>query len=199
MGHGGDGGAGQEQDPLADCIYILNGRCLMAGPGHPEPVESVTLADIEQFRPEAGIDSMEPNGWAIVDLDANFFATSSSHVIDGALFGQAASVRFTPVAWRWDYGDGTSLTAGDPGASWEALGLGEFDPTPTSHVYRLSGTYSITLHVEYAVEYRFATSPWVAIVGTLSLATNTLEATVGDAQTVLVDRDCGQNRAGPGC
>ena len=97
---------------------------------------------------------MEPNGWMIVGLDTNFFATGGVQVKDGTLLGQPASVRFTPVTWRWTYGDGTSASAAMGGTTWAAQGVREFDPTPTSHVYRSPGTYYIDLSIDYRAEYR---------------------------------------------
>jgi hypothetical protein len=186
-------------DPNADCLYLLASRCLAAGPGRTTPVQPITLADIARFRPDPGVDSVEPNGWMIVGLDTNFFATSGVLVRDGVLLGQPASVRFTPVAWHWTYGDGTAATRGTPGAPWAAQGIHEFDPTTTSHVYRAPGTYYIDLTIDYTAEYRFAGMPWLDVAGTLSLPANRLVAVAGDAKTVLVERECTLNPAGPGC
>ena len=159
----------------------------------------VTLADIASFRPRADVDNMEPDGWAIVGLHTNFFADGGAQVVDGVLLGQSASVRFTPVGWRWDYGDGVSASHPFPGAPWAAQGIPEFDPTGTSHVYRQYGQYRIDLTVTYAAEYRFAGGPWLGIAGTVALPADPLSIAVGDAKTVLVQRECTRNPAGPGC
>lgn len=198
-GRGGGNDEPGEVDPLDDCIYILNDRCLAAGPERGTPVDPVTVADIEAFRPDAGVDTMEPDGWGIVGLDANFYGSTDIRIVDGVLLDQAAAVRFTPIGWRWDYGDGTSRASDDPGRSWASLGLGEFEPTPTSHAYRAPGTFTITLEIEYSAEYGVAGSPWTEVVGTVTLPANSLTATIGDAKTVLVDRECGQRDGAPGC
>ncbi len=82
---------------------------------------------------------MQPDGWIVPGLDANFYAVTAPHVVNGTLLGQPASVRFTPVAFHWDYGDGNAATRSTKGATWEALGIPEFEPTPTSHVYATRG------------------------------------------------------------
>ena len=110
-----------------------------------------------------------------------------------------ADVLFTPVAYRWRYGDDTSAVLGTKGARWEALGLREFDATATSHIYRASGTYFIDLDVDYTAHYRVLGSAWQRIPGVLQLPANRLVATAGDAVTVLVDRDCATAPSGPGC
>ena len=158
-----------------------------------------TLTDIAAFRPAPGVDHMEPDGWFVVGLDANFYATGGASVVSGTLLGYPAQVRFTPIRWRWTYGDGTTATRSTPGAPWAAQGIPEFEQTSTSHVYSLPGTYYIDLTIGYRAEYSFNGSSWATIVGTLWLPANRLVATVGSAKTVLVERDCTLAPVGPGC
>lgn len=192
-------GAPAPVDPNADCIYLLNDRCLAAGPGRTGPVQPITLADIAQFRPDPGVDRMEPDGWMVVGLDTNFFASAGAQVHNGTLLGQPAAVRFTPIAWHWMYGDGAARTSATPGAPWSAQGLREFDPTGTSHIYRAPGTYAIDLTIDFAAEYRFGAGPWFEIPGVLPVPANRLIATAGSAKTVLVEHECTADPAGPGC
>jgi hypothetical protein len=142
---------------------------------------------------------MQPDGWMVVGLPTNFYAQIDRHIVAGTLLGASADVRFTPVAYRWRYGDGSSARLATKGAAWAPLGLREFDATATSHVYRASGTYVIELDVEYTAEYRFAGGSWTSLSGIIVLPANDLLATAGDAVTVLVDRDCAQPPSGPGC
>jgi len=201
---GGDSGSGpgvSDGEPES-CVPVLDDRCLGWGPGRTEPTEPtapITLADVAHFRPDPGVDVMEPDGWMVVGLDTNFFAHSGVQVHTGTLLGQSASVRFTPVAWHWTYGDGASHSAATPGAPWAALGAREFDPTATSHVYAAAGTYVIDLTIDFAVEYRFGAGAWVDIAGVLPVPANRLVATAGSAKTVLVERECTVHPAGPGC
>lgn len=185
---------------------VLDNRCKGFGPGKPvpadpavPPVEPVTLTDIASFQPFSGSSAMEPNGWMIVGLDTNFYSTASPHVVDGALLGRPASVRFTPIGWRWSYGDGATATLDEPGESWSSLGLVEFSAAPGSHVYRAAGSYVIELSVVFSTEYRFDAGAWIPIGGTLTVPSNRLLASAESASTVLVERDCSVNRAGPGC
>lgn len=202
-GNGGDGGdtddgASVPADPNAQCLVVVAGRCLYDA-NHGAVTQPITLADIAAFRPDAGVDHMEPNGWMIVGLTTNFYATGGTQVKDGTLLGQPASVRFTPQAWHWTYGDGSQGSAGTPGGSWASTGIAEFDPTPTGHIYRAAGTYYIDLTIDYSAEYRFAGTQWIAIAGILPVPANRLVATAGGAKTVLVERECTANPQGPGC
>jgi hypothetical protein len=159
----------------------------------------VNISDLVNFKPAPGVDHMEPNGWMIVGLDTNFYATAQSQVLSGELLGQQASVRFTPVGYRWSYGDGQAASLSTRGSTWAALGIREFDPTPTSHVYTQPGGYDIDLTVYFTAEYRYAGAIWVPVVGTLAVPANRLHAIAGDAKTVLVERDCSVPPRGPGC
>ncbi|MBH0023862.1 PKD domain-containing protein [Salinibacterium sp. SWN248] len=159
----------------------------------------VTISDVASFRPQTPTAGMQPNQWMIVGLDTNFYATTSAHVVDGTLFGGTAQVRFTPIAYNWDYGDGSTATTSNPGKTWDKYRITEFDPTPTSHVYEEPGNYTITLAVTYAAEYRVAGSSWQNVVGTLTIIAPPLTATAGHATTVLVDQDCIANPTGIGC
>ena len=142
---------------------------------------------------------MEPDGWVVVGLPANIYAIVDPQVVPGVLLGAPADVRFTPVGYRWDYGDGSSAVLGTKGGTWAALGLREFDATETSHIYEAAGSYTIRLSIVYRAEYRISGGPFIPIAGTITLPANELYITAGGAKTVLVDRDCTRAPAGPGC
>jgi hypothetical protein len=167
-------------------------------PGEPG-IPTITIRDVATFIPTPGRQQMEPDGWAVAGLDTNFYAITGPHVVNGTLLGRPADVRFTPTTYRWTYGDGTSATKGTPGGTWAALGIAEFEPTPTSHVYEQVGDYTITLSIVFSAEYRFDGGSWRPVVGTITLPANDLYIRVGTAKTVLVEHDCLANPSGPGC
>jgi hypothetical protein len=191
---GGSGGSSSSTGPrvIWKCLEI---SCDSESPG----AAPITLRDIASFRPTPGVQYMQPDGWTVPGLDTNFYAVTDVHIVEGTLLGQSASVRFTPVSWHWSYGDGATATLPTKGATWGALGVPEFDPTPTSHVYAQEGRYTIRLVIDFRAEYRFAGSPFYPIAGVLPLAANDLHITVDGAKTVLVEHDCGVNPNGPGC
>ncbi|HEY5231892.1 MAG TPA: hypothetical protein VIJ11_13500 [Galbitalea sp.] len=202
-GAGKSGKGSGKRSPLDDPCPpgTLPEACNLVGvippgaPGNP----AVTINDLKNFKPVPGTDHMQPNGWMIVGLDTNFYSVVGVEVQNGVLLGQPASVRFTPIAWHWTYGDGSGATRATPGTTWAAQGIPEFDPTPTSHVYTAEGTYFIDLSITFRAEYKYATGNWTPVFGTITLPANRLEATAGDAKTVLVNHDCTQNPSGPGC
>ncbi len=169
-------------------------------PGTPcDPNVVVQISDLVNFKPTTPTQVMEPNGWMVIGLPANFVATASVHTLSGSLLGFPADVRFTPVGYHWDYGDGGIGSSRAGGSTWAAQNLREFSDTATSHIYRASGSYTIALSVDYTAEYRFAGQAWRGIRGTLAVPANPLIAVAGSARTVLVDRECTRNPTGPGC
>ncbi|MFD4421447.1 hypothetical protein ACFWN7_08080 [Agromyces sp. NPDC058484] len=179
--------------------YVVCPAAPPAAPGEPTAPVVVTVRDIASFRPAVPGNGMEPGGWAIEGLPANFVAAASVEVVSGMLLGQPADVRFTPVGYRWTHSDGAVVETATPGASWAALGQREFTATPTSHTYATSGEYTVGLAVVLRAEYRFAGSPWRSIAGTLSVAGEPQRVLVGEFDTVLTKGDCTANPSGPGC
>ncbi|CAN5339295.1 hypothetical protein BH09ACT4_BH09ACT4_00890 [soil metagenome] len=193
-GTNGGGGSGPDGPPVIwKCMEVTCDD--PADPGSPP----ITLTDIASFRPTPGVQHMQPNGWTVPGLNTNFYAVTGVQVVNGTLLGQPASVRFTPVSFHWTYGDGTTATRSTKGGTWSGLGVHEFDKTPTSHVYKKDGSYTIRLVIDFAAEYRFAGSAYYPIAGVLPLRANDLHITVDGAKTVLVEHDCAANPNGPGC
>ncbi|WP_133160225.1 hypothetical protein [Cryobacterium zongtaii] len=227
-GDGGGGSGGGEWDGLPDGVSLVPGgvpvdrgdasgglgtgprRQPIVAPADPavpvcqpqtpcDPDLVVRVSDLVSIPADPPTQGMEPNGWLVVGVPANFFATASAHVRSGTLLGASAEVRFTPVGFRWDYGDGTSRTSASGGATWAALNLPEFSETSTSHVFESTGTLSIGLVVSYSAEYRFAGAEWRDVQGLVLVPTRPITAIADRAGTVLVAESCLGNPGGPGC
>ena len=194
-GNSGNGGGGTDGPPIIwKCMEVTCGDDT-EDPG----TRGVTLSDIAHFRPTPGVQYMQPDGWAVPGLHTNFYAVTGVHTVTGSLLGRPAAVRFTPVAYHWDYGDGTRATRSTKGGTWKSLGLREFDRTPTSHVYLREGRYTIRLTIDFAPAYRYDGGTWVPIPGVIPLPANELRTVVDGAKTVLVERHCAVDPRGPGC
>jgi hypothetical protein len=195
----GSPGIGNTDDPNDSCNALRPCDIHVINPHKPGKGGVITIADLKNFAPHPGIDHMEPNGWAVIGLDTNFYSTVGSELEHDQLLGKTADVQFTPVGWHWSYGDGRSAGLATSGASWAATGSQDFDPTPTSHVYLRAGSYTIQLNITFSAQYRYAGGSWTDVIGTIDLSANPLTITAGSARTVLVNRDCVQGPSGPGC
>ncbi|HWM32934.1 MAG TPA: hypothetical protein VNR36_01710 [Pseudolysinimonas sp.] len=198
-GGGGSGGGGGGGTGTGDGPPVI-WKCMEKTCGSDDPgAEPITLTDIAHFRPTPGSQRMQPDGWTVPGLETNFYAITGAHIVRGELLGEDADVRFTPVAYHWTYGDGSSATHTTKGGTWVKLGIREFERTPTSHVYRRDGAYTIRLVIDFRAEYRFAGSAFIPIPGILPLRANDLHIVADGAKTVLVERDCATDPTGPGC
>ena len=175
--------------------YEVN--CIPNSPCDPNFI--VSIRDLVNFTPATASTGMEPNGWMVVGLPANFIADASTHIRSGMLLGFAAEVRFTPTGYSWTFGDGASARVASGGATWAAQGLPEFSDTSTSHRYAASGTFVITSTVNYTAEYRFAGRQWHGIAGSVAATAAPFTAVAGQTKTALVNDDCQAESAGPGC
>jgi len=175
-----------------DLVVVRDGYTVTGAP-------TVRLSDLVRFRPAAGIARMEPAGWGLVGLESNFYAIAPVQQQRGELLGRPASVRFVPVRYHWDYGDGQRRSLPVPGSAWAVLGSTEFSRTPTSHLYAQPGSFTVVLRVEYRAEYRFSGPSWRSIPGTLTVPAAPLPIVVGQAKTLLVSGSCTVGGGSAGC
>ena len=181
--------AAEEDCPLDRCDVMYQ----VVGP--PE----VTLEDLASFRPTAPTLGGEPAGFGVVGMPTNLVAEASRQDIPGTVLGWDVTVRFTPVAYVFDNGDGTTTRTTTGGRSWESLRQGRFTPTATSHVYRERGTYTVTVTVEYAASVNFGSGTWRPVPGTVRATAPGYDIRVVEVRTALVDSTCTEDPHGPGC
>lgn len=132
------------------------------------PTPPTNASHLRGFRPTKPTIRVEPDAWSLPGLPLNVYAEAYRHRVRGELLGWPVEVRFTPVAYYWDYGDGSRRTVGQTGASLASLGQRQFRPTATSHGFERPGDYSINLRVDYRVEFRFEDDAFDDIDGVVS-------------------------------
>lgn len=164
----------------------------------PPPIPEITLTDVASFAPAPVPIAAEPGNAGIAGMATNFVAAASVQTSTGTIFGMPVSVRFTPVAYDYAFGDGTSASFTSAGASWQDLGQAQFTSTPTSHIYSERGTYTATLSIRYSAEVDIG-GGWFPLSGQLSIASASQEIQVFEAHTALVARTCGESPGAPGC
>jgi hypothetical protein len=159
----------------------------------------VTLADLASFRPASPTLGGEPAGFGVVGMPTNVFASASEQRIAGTLLGWEVTVRFVPVGFVFDYGDGVTSRSTSGGASWQRLGQAQFTPTPTTHVYAERGTYPVSVSVQYAASVDFGSGTWRPVAGYVTATTTGYDVRVVEVRTALVAKTCVENPRGPGC
>lgn len=164
-----------------------------------ETIPDVTIEDLASFRPATPSLTGQPAGFAVAGMPANLVAAASVQSIPGTVLDWDVTVRFTPVAFEFVHGDGTSAVHPTGGATWERLGQPQFTPTETSHVYRHRGTYSVTVNVRYSAAVDFGTGSWRPVPGYVTARAGGYSVRVLEARTALVDRTCAEEPNGPGC
>jgi len=136
-------------------------RCQGArNPADPRPViPGFTLADFQRLPLPAGTPNVEPdNGYTMVGIPTNVYATAEPVTLDTELLGFPVRVRATPSRYAWDFGDGTGHgPTSEPGSPYPALTI--------THTYERADRYSITLTTYYTGEYSVAGGPWLPITG----------------------------------
>jgi hypothetical protein len=163
-------------------------------------VPAVTIEEVASFAPAQPADGMEPGAHvAVRRLPANFFSRATEQVVSGTLLGRRVEVRFTPVEFVWETGDGGRIRSGTPGKPWSALAQAEYTETETSHRYGQRGTYEVRPSVTYSAEYRFDGSAWQGIDGTLDVAGPPRSVRVVTVETRLTRGSCRQYPDDPGC
>jgi len=180
------------------CADLLRPTAELPTPGPAPAAPTVTIADLQQFAPPATSATVEPGGIGVAGLPANFSAAASTHTVAGSLLGLPVLARFTPVAYEYSYGDGTSASLTTPGRSWADLGQAQFTPTPTSHVYRLRGVYFADVDVRYTAEVDLG-GGWMPVTGEVRTDGPPQRIRVLEARTALVAHTCTERRDAPGC
>jgi hypothetical protein len=170
-----------------------------ANPSDDEPaIPPVTISDVARFLPAGTTLAAEPDNVGVAGLPTNFVAAASEHTTSGELFGYPISVRFTPVGYDFDYGDGSTASTTEGGRSWADLDQAQFTPTPTSHTYSARGEYLASVDVRYTAEIDLGIG-WFPLSGELTAPGPEQEIRIFEAHTALVAYTCEQSPDSPGC
>jgi hypothetical protein len=158
--------------------FCSNPRQPVVTPAQIAAAAAQTLKDMTL--PTPALQSQPPGGTA-VNLPTVFWSDPAAPVaIDVTLLGFGARLTATPSSWRWDFGDGDSLTSSGPGAAYPNQSI--------THTYGARGTFAASV-----------TTTWVGTVvvpdiGELPIAETVTRASTGpivvrEARTELVSAD----------
>lgn len=142
---------------------------------------------------------MEPGpGIAVRRLPANFISHAVEETVAAPLLGASVEVRFTPVGFAWETGDGGRIESVSPGRTWVDLRAKELTDTATSHRYRERGYFEVRPTVTYDASYRYGGSDWMP-VGTIDATGESFRVRVVTVESRLTRGTCLQYPDDPGC
>ena len=188
-------GSGGGQAPAAPpCVSAL------CRPGYSViGLPDVTAADLASFVPAAPTLTGEPLGLGVAGMPTNLVAAASTQLQSGPLLGYDVTVRFRPVAYRFDHGDGSGASHRVGGATWASLGLPDYTATATSHTYAAPGIYRVTAAVVYEAHVDFGSGAWRPVEGSVTSSATGYDVRVVEVRSALVARTCLEDPAGPAC
>ncbi len=186
--------AAKQQMGKARCVYPGENPGEVIAPQ--DPVVSLTQFQELPISPSLGF--VQPSPHTLVGAETNIFAEGAEQILPLTVVGRSVRVKAIPVEYHWDYGDGNTLgPSAMAGSSLREEHWGE--KTRTSHVYRSTGDFPITLTTYYRGEYSVEDGPWQTIVGRATVVSPPQTISVWRSITRNYADDCNQNPKGQGC
>ena len=169
-------------------------------PAAAAPVLPTTIiySDVQRFAPGTTAFTLEPSWWAIKGGHLNAYATATTQTLQGTIATIPVTITFVPAEYVWSWGDGTTLTTTTGGASWEELGLPDWSPTETSHVYESRGDVQVSLTVRYSATVS-GQGRTIPVTGLVAAPASSAPVRVVESHRALVAADCLVDPHGPGC
>jgi hypothetical protein len=168
-----------------ECLDLPDGTMQCFGnPGVLPPADEpeITPGDILTAVKEIGLPSLtvniQPDAATLVNFDTIFYAQPKPFACDIDLLGYRISLRATPIAYRWQHGDGTSHTTAKPGRPYPAKDVTYKYKEPAKHVHP-------SVDVTYAVRYRVDGGSWQSLRQTLQASGPAADLEVKEAIPVL--------------
>ncbi|GAA2176610.1 hypothetical protein GCM10009784_23770 [Arthrobacter parietis] len=181
--------------------------CLYPGSPAPEPpnggevAEPAVVITLEDFQSQPIIAAAvisEPNNFGLLGGHNNFWADVEEQEFAFETLGDQVRIRAWPVAYDWNYGDGTTRTtqtAGNavPESDWLLV------ETPTSHAYGETGDYNLVLTTRFNGDYSVNGGPWIPIAGQAAVQSDPHLISIWRSDNRLVDGTCAENPSAWGC
>jgi hypothetical protein len=150
-----------------------------------EPVQAaaqpivITHSYFESLPIAAQTPRVEPAvGWIPVNMPMVVSSTADPEQFDLDVLGTPVSIRAIPVAWTWDWGDGSRDTFETPGAAWPRKDV--------THTYDAAAELQVTLTTTYRGEFAVNGGPWQAIDGTTTVTSEPVPMGVEEFESRLV-------------
>lgn len=161
--------------------------CLSAGEKEqieaPPDIRVLVVQAFERLSwPASTLVVQPPGGKTLVNLESNFYTTNSEATsISVNLVESNVVVSARPIAYRWNFGDGTSEVTRTPGAPYPSLDV--------SHVYDQTAKVAVSVDTQYGdASFTVDGGPPEAIPSTIWVTGATQDLEVVEALPQLVIR-----------
>ncbi|MGA7203701.1 MAG: hypothetical protein WBX27_03610 [Specibacter sp.] len=176
----------------ATCIYSEKPRDVLA------EIAAVIGREFQQSPVAPASLGSQPGPHTLRGQETNVYANATEQEFNITLLGQKVHITATPVAYTWNYGDGTIWgPTPSPGAPLPEDRIGE--QTKTSHIYTITGKYAINLTTHFNGSYSVNGGPALPIPEQGHFPSPPLGLTVWRAITRNYADDCNTNPHGVGC
>jgi hypothetical protein len=163
----------------------------------PDAVPEFTEADFRRLPIQAATIGAQPGRHTLKGSETNIYADSQPQEFTATLLGHDFRVRAKPLEYRWDYGDGTTLTTSAPGGPVPESRWGE--KTVTSHVFTATGDFTVRLTTVFTGEFSVDGGPYQQIAGTAPVPSEPRTLSVWRSEVKQYADDCNVNPQGAGC
>jgi hypothetical protein len=182
-------------------ITRLEQACMFDGvPPERRPEDLVVTVTEKQLRelPIAapGLGS-QPGQHTLKGTETNIYATPAEQTFAIVIVGRKVDVKVAPAEYRWDYGDGTTLTTSAPGGPVPESRWGE--KTVTSHAFTATGDFTVRLTTVFTGEFSVDGGPYQQIAGTAPVPSQPRTLSVWRSEVKQYADDCNVNPQGAGC
>lgn len=175
-----------------ECVYGQKPRDILA---------EIAAAIAHEFQrtPVVGATiGSQPGPHTLRGEETNVYANAATQTFNLTMLGQQVTITATPVAYTWNYGDGTTWgPTPHHGAPLHEDRIGE--QTQTSHIYTATGRLSLSVVTHFDGTYSVNGGPNLPIPGQGNIPSAPLGLTVWRAETRLYADNCFENPDGVGC
>ncbi|WP_019137729.1 PKD domain-containing protein [Cellulomonas massiliensis] len=156
-------------------------------------VPAFTAADFRELPLAPPALHVQPaRGQVLVHMPTIVYSDDAVQTLETELLGYRFEVQATPSSYRWDFGDGETVTTRTPGRPYPAKDV--------AHAYRSTGTQRVTLTVTWTGRYRVAgAAGWQDVDGTATTTASTPDFTVVERRSRLVTGTCDDEPDAAGC
>ncbi|MFH5880221.1 hypothetical protein [Arthrobacter sp. NA-172] len=163
-----------------------------------QPFPGVSQEDLQKLPIAAATLGIQPSPHTLIGAETNVFAEAVTQEIPTTILGTALTVRAIPSDYTFSYGDGTAfgpqVFAGGyiPEDRWG-------EKTRTSHIYKATGDFTVSVTTFYNGEYRIGNGAWTPVTGQAQVASPGQIVKVWRSQVKRYADNCIVNPQGEGC